>query len=98
VVRAPAFAELAKFFEDKKSPLALLSPIRKYLAKRIMSNLNYALFEAPVGYALFKVVHQVDSIALKSQDARDATSDLAKFGKMVKLVNFSPFRCDPTSC
>lgn len=57
-----------------------------------MSNLNYALFEAPVGYAIFKIVHQLDSVSLKSQEARDATSDLAKFGKIVKLVNFSPFR------
>ncbi len=58
-----------------------------------MSNLNYALFEAPVGYAIFKIIFQMDSVSLKSQEARDATSDLAKFGKMVKLVNFSPFRC-----
>lgn len=61
-----------------------------------MSNINYALFEAPVGYAIFKIVHQLDSVSLKSQEARDATSDLAKFGKLVRLVNFSPFRCAPT--
>jgi nucleolar protein 56 len=57
-----------------------------------MSHIDYALFEAPVGYAIFQVVHQPDAIGLKLKEVQEASSDLAKFGKMVKLVNFSPFR------
>lgn len=57
-----------------------------------MSDIDYALFEAPVGYALFKVVHQADVVGLKSKEGQEAANDLAKFGKMVKLVSFSPFR------
>lgn len=57
-----------------------------------MSEVDYALFEAPVGYALFQIVHQADVVGLKSREGQEAANDLSKFGKMVKLVNFSPFR------
>ncbi|KAG9251052.1 uncharacterized protein F5Z01DRAFT_712952, partial [Emericellopsis atlantica] len=57
-----------------------------------MSEVEYALFEAPVGYSLFKVVHQADVVGLKSKEGQEAANDLAKFGKMVTLQNFSPFR------
>lgn len=57
-----------------------------------MSEVDYALYEAPVGYALFKVVHQADVVGLKSKEGQEAATDLAKFGKMIKLQNFSPFR------
>lgn len=57
-----------------------------------MSHIDYALYESPVGYALFQVVHQSDAVGLKLQETQAAVGDLAKFGKMVKLVNFSPFR------
>ncbi|KAF7562519.1 hypothetical protein G7046_g1591 [Stylonectria norvegica] len=57
-----------------------------------MSHIDYALYESPVGYALFKVVHQADAVGLKLKETQAAVNDLAKFGKMVKLANFSPFR------
>lgn len=57
-----------------------------------MSHIDYALYESPVGYALFQVVHQSDAVGLKLQETQAAVGDLAKFGKMVKLINFSPFR------
>ncbi|PCD31277.1 hypothetical protein AU210_010932 [Fusarium oxysporum f. sp. radicis-cucumerinum] len=57
-----------------------------------MSHIDYALYESPVGYALFKVVHQQDAVGLKLKETQAAVNDLAKFGKMVKLANFSPFR------
>ncbi|KAI8672069.1 hypothetical protein LRP88_03418 [Fusarium phalaenopsidis] len=57
-----------------------------------MSHIDYALYESPVGYALFKVVHQQDAVGLKLKETQAAANDLAKFGKMVKLANFSPFR------
>ncbi|KJZ78173.1 Nucleolar protein 56 [Hirsutella minnesotensis 3608] len=56
-----------------------------------MSHIDYALFEAPVGYAVFKVVHQADALGLKLKEVQEAATDLSKFGKMVKLVNFTPF-------
>ena len=59
-----------------------------------MSHIDYALYESPVGYALFKVVHQADAVGLKLKETQAAANDLAKFGKMVKLANFSPFRYD----
>jgi hypothetical protein len=58
----------------------------------IMSHIDYALYESPVGYALFQVVHQSDAVGLKLKETQAAANDLAKFGKMVKLTNFSPFR------
>lgn len=57
-----------------------------------MSHVDYALFESPVGYALFQIVHQADTVGLKMKETQAAVNDLAKFGKMVKLINFSPFR------
>jgi nucleolar protein 56 len=58
-----------------------------------MSEIDYALFEAPVGYAVFKVVHQADVVSLKTKEGQETANDLSKFGKMIKIVNFSPFRC-----
>lgn len=56
-----------------------------------MSHIDYALFEASVGYAVFKIVHQADAVGLKLKEVQQAATDLARFGKMVKLVNFTPF-------
>ncbi|KAH8683517.1 hypothetical protein BGZ61DRAFT_495911 [Ilyonectria robusta] len=57
-----------------------------------MSHIDYALYESPVGYALFKVIHQQDAVGLKLKETQAAGNDLAKFGKMVQLANFTPFR------
>merc|ERR1712000_35313 len=76
-----------------KEPLcAQLPTTREGSNTAIMSEVDYALFEAPVGYSLFKVVHQADVVGLKSKEGQEAANDLAKFGKMVTLQNFSPFR------
>jgi hypothetical protein len=61
-----------------------------------MSAIDYLLHESSVGYAIFQVVHQADTIGSRLKEVQDAAQDLAKFGKMVKLVNFAPYRYDPT--
>lgn len=57
-----------------------------------MSHIDYVLFESAAGYALFDVVHQTSSAGLRLKEVQEAMTDLSKFGKMVKLVNFAPFR------
>lgn len=56
------------------------------------SNIDYALYESPVGYALFKIVSQADTVGLKLKETQESVNDISKFSKMVKLANFSPFR------
>ncbi|KIN00804.1 hypothetical protein OIDMADRAFT_123808 [Oidiodendron maius Zn] len=57
-----------------------------------MSAVDYLLHESSVGYAIFQVAHQADTIGNRLKEVQDAAQDLAKFGKMVKLVNFAPYR------
>ncbi|RKF76259.1 Nucleolar protein 56 [Golovinomyces cichoracearum] len=57
-----------------------------------MTALDYLLHESAVGYAIFQVVSQPETIGNRSKEVQDASQDLAKFGKMVKLVNFAPYR------
>ncbi len=57
-----------------------------------MAHINYLLHESALGYGIFEVTHQADSVALRLKEVQDSLQDLAKFGKMVKLVNFSPWR------
>ncbi|EKD14996.1 uncharacterized protein L3040_003807 [Drepanopeziza brunnea f. sp. 'multigermtubi'] len=57
-----------------------------------MTDINYLLHESAVGYAIFEVVHQADTVGNRLKEVQDASQDLAKFGKMVKLVNFAPYR------
>jgi nucleolar protein 56 len=61
-----------------------------------MTNVDFVLHEAPVGYAIFKVVQQSDVVGLKTKEGQETVTDLSKFGKLIKLVNFSPFRYVPT--
>jgi len=56
------------------------------------ANVDYLLHESSVGYAILQVVHQADTIGNRLKEVQDASQDLAKFGKMVKVVNFSPYR------
>ena len=44
-----------------------------------------------MGYSLFRVVHQVDTIGNRLKEVQDSVQDLSKFGKMVQLVSFLPF-------
>ncbi|KAF4635143.1 hypothetical protein G7Y89_g2971 [Cudoniella acicularis] len=57
-----------------------------------MSSVDYLLHESSVGYAVFQVVHQADTVGNRLKEVQDASQDLAKFGKMVKLVSFAPYR------
>lgn len=57
-----------------------------------MSGLDYLLHESSVGYAIFQVVHQADTVGNRLKEVQDAAQDLSKFGKMIKLVNFAPYR------
>ena len=57
-----------------------------------MSAVDYLLHESSVGYAIFQVIHQADTIGNRLKEVQDASQDLAKFGKMIKLVNFAPYR------
>ncbi|TCD68349.1 snoRNP complex protein nop56 [Steccherinum ochraceum] len=52
---------------------------------------THALFESSSGYAIFEVkLHE--KIGSSSKDVGDAIDDLSKFGKMVSLLSFSPFK------
>lgn len=51
----------------------------------------YALFEHAAGYAIFKVISQEDIGALLPE-VQEAVIDLEKFGRVVKLVAFNPFK------
>ncbi|RMZ79069.1 hypothetical protein DV737_g3565, partial [Chaetothyriales sp. CBS 132003] len=52
---------------------------------------DFLLHEGPIGYALFKVVHQADTVGNRLKEVQDSVQDLSKFGKMVSLVSFLPF-------
>ena len=43
-------------------------PIAAPAGNEIMSHIDYALYESPVGYALFKVVHQQEAVGLKLKE------------------------------
>ena len=53
---------------------------------------DYLLHEASLGYAIFQVMIQADTIGNRLKEVQEASLDLAKFGKMVKLVSFAPFQ------
>ena len=53
---------------------------------------DYLLHESSVGYGIFQVVHQPDTVGNRLKDVQNAAQDLAKFGKMVKLISFAPFQ------
>lgn len=52
---------------------------------------DFLLFEGPMGYSLFKVTHQGDSVGNGLKEVQEGVNDLAKFGKMVELSSFLPF-------
>jgi len=53
---------------------------------------DYLLHESAVGYAIFEVVINPETIGNRLKEVQDANQELSKFGKMVKLVNFAPYR------
>lgn len=52
---------------------------------------THILFENASGYAVFEV-KQHEEIGAKTKDVQDSINDPAKFGKMVSLLSFSPFK------
>jgi len=57
-----------------------------------MSAVDFVLLEQAVGYAIFEVTSQPETIGNRLKEVQDASTDLALFGKMVKLVSFAPFQ------
>ncbi|KAK3708147.1 Nucleolar protein 56 [Vermiconidia calcicola] len=54
--------------------------------------MDYLLHESSVGYAVFSVRLQSDTIGARLKEVQDAHIDLARFGKMVQLASFAPFQ------
>ncbi|KAK4947294.1 Nucleolar protein 56 [Elasticomyces elasticus] len=52
---------------------------------------DYLLHEGPMGYSIFKVAHQADTVGNRLKEVQDSVQDLSRFGKMVDLVSFLPF-------
>ncbi|KAG0309313.1 snoRNP complex protein nop56, partial [Dissophora globulifera] len=52
---------------------------------------NYFLYESSSGYALFERLES-EEIGSKLADVCAAATDITKFGKMVKLKSFAPFK------
>ncbi|CAL5372957.1 unnamed protein product [Camellia sinensis] len=50
----------------------------------------YLLYESASGYALF-LAHGIDEIGQNTEAVRNSVTDLNRFGKVVKLVAFTPF-------
>lgn len=44
-----------------------------------------------MGYSLFKVVHQADTVGAYLKEVQESLNDVKKFSKMVNLVSFLPF-------
>ncbi|TRX89570.1 hypothetical protein FHL15_009479 [Xylaria flabelliformis] len=57
-----------------------------------MPHIDYLLYESATGYALFKVVHQQDDIALRMEEVKKAAEDLSKLGKMLSLTSYAVWR------
>ncbi|MCJ1345210.1 snoRNP complex protein nop56 [Peltigera leucophlebia] len=55
-------------------------------------SINYLLHESPVGYAVFEVISQPDTIGSRLKEVQNSIEDLSKFGKLIKLVGFAPFQ------
>ncbi|KAF2175066.1 Nop-domain-containing protein [Zopfia rhizophila CBS 207.26] len=55
-------------------------------------SVDYLLHENPVGYAVFKVVAQADTIGNRLKEVQASAQELDKFGKMVELVGLAPFQ------
>ncbi|EEB98882.1 hypothetical protein MPER_01533 [Moniliophthora perniciosa FA553] len=53
--------------------------------------ITHALLESSSGYGLFQV-KLTEDIGAHTQEAQDSIKDLSKFGKMVSLMSFVPFK------
>eukprot|EP00794_Sanderia_malayensis_P005236 gene5236-5897_t len=57
----------------------------------VVAVVMYVLYEHASGYAIFKVVAK-EEIGALIQEVQESVQDLERFGKVVKLVSFSPFK------
>jgi nucleolar protein 56 len=57
-----------------------------------MSEVNHLLYEAPMGYAIFKVLQQGDIVSLKTAEGQQNATNLATFGKMIQLETLYVFQ------
>ncbi|KAL7276470.1 Nucleolar protein 56 [Rhizina undulata] len=57
-----------------------------------MAAIDYLLHETAVGYGLYQVVQQPDTIGNRLKEVQEAAQELSKFGKLIKLVSFAPFQ------
>lgn len=57
-----------------------------------MTAVDYLLQETSVGYGLYQVVLQPETIGNRLKEVQETAQDLARFRKMVKLVSFAPFQ------
>lgn len=57
-----------------------------------MADISYAIHESATGYALVKITLQSDVVGNRLKEVQDASQDLAKFGKMIEVVSFAPYR------
>jgi nucleolar protein 56 len=61
-----------------------------------MAEIDYVLLENAVGYSIFQVVMQPETIGNRLKEVQESVQDLARFGKMIKLVSFAPFQYVPS--
>lgn len=59
--------------------------------QRLSKMITHVLFESASGYAVFEA-KLAENIALKSAAMQSSVQDLSKFGKMVGLMSFMPFK------
>jgi nucleolar protein 56 len=55
---------------------------------------THIFFESAMGAAIFECV-QVEEIGNKTKQVQESIKDLNSFGRMVKLISFSPFKSGP---
>lgn len=55
-------------------------------------SVDYLLHESSVGYAVFRVKLQSDTVGARLKEVQDAQTDLARFGKSVQLLSFAAFQ------
>ncbi|EKG16914.1 hypothetical protein MPH_05895 [Macrophomina phaseolina MS6] len=55
-------------------------------------SVEYLLHESPVGYAVFKVKLQPETIGNRLKEVQQKVKDLATFGKTVEVQGFAPFQ------
>lgn len=52
---------------------------------------THVLYDSASGYAVFAIKQQ-EEVGSKTKQVQDALQDISKFGKMVSLLTFSPFK------